>query len=245
MTRQKAVGLVLGGFGSLLLAAHDVFTLIQHMRDGGATGVLAKKVLGFGCATVASLSYAGASVYAGKHVSKDVHWLVVAVVENGMGFAFISVSMVWEFFYPAMGYPPHLAFFLSMSAQTVYSILYLGVGVTAVALAAFFYVLRRSGPLVVNSAGYLVPVVAVIIGAVFNGELSHMPLIVKVVDLVALAITISGCLVLADAVRKAGGKGEGTDDVEGDMSFLMADEDAIDEWETMDTVSTDIGTMDF
>ncbi len=149
LTRNRALGFVLGFVGIVVLVGPAALAGL-----GGSTGrVLAQlAVLG------GALCYASQSVLVRLILKGDVMVASAAIVAIGAAISLpiaLVVDQPWN---------------LSPSVTSIWAVIWMGIGPTAIATLAFFKLIGSAGPTFVSLVNYCVPVVAVFLGVVILGE---------------------------------------------------------------------------
>jgi drug/metabolite transporter (DMT)-like permease len=149
LTRNRALGFVLGFVGIVVLVGPAALAGL-----GGSTGrVLAQlAVLG------GALCYASQSVLVRLTLKGDVMVASAAIVAIGAAISLpiaLVVDQPWN---------------LSPSATSIWAVLWMGIGPTAIATLAFIKLIGSAGPTFMSLVNYCVPVVAVFLGVMLLGE---------------------------------------------------------------------------
>jgi drug/metabolite transporter (DMT)-like permease len=150
LTRNRALGFVLGFVGIVVLVGPAALAGL----GGSAAQVLAQlAVLG------GALCYATQSVLV-RLILKggDVMVASAAIVAIGAAISLpvaLVVDQPWN---------------LSPSATSVWAVIWMGIGPTAIATLAFIRLIGSAGPTFMSLVNYCVPVVAVFLGVVILGE---------------------------------------------------------------------------
>jgi len=150
LTRNRALGFVLGFVGIVVLVGPAALAGL-----GGSAGrVLAQlAVLG------GALCYASQSVLVRLTLKGgDVMVASAAIVAIGAAISLpvaLVVDQPWN---------------LSPSATSVWAVIWMGIGPTAIATLAFIRLIGSAGPTFMSLVNYCVPVVAVFLGVVILGE---------------------------------------------------------------------------
>jgi drug/metabolite transporter (DMT)-like permease len=166
MTGTRLAGLLVGLGGILLIFA-----------PWQALGLLSWGAL---ACLAAAASYGFAFVYEGKYLS-DPSWSPYATSAGQM----LLASGVLVLALPAGGFTP-----VHVSAGPVLAMLVLGIGSTGIAFALNYQLLASEGAVAASVVGYLLPVVSVLLGAVFLGEQLNLRVIAgMVVVLGGVALT--------------------------------------------------------
>jgi len=146
MNPARIAGLVLGLAGILLIFA-----------PWQASGLLSWGTL---ACLAAAASYGFAFVYEGRHLSgTDTSPYALAAGQMLLATGFLVLAM------PFGGITP-----VHLSPVAVVSVLVLGVGSTGIAFALNYQLLASEGAVAASVVGYLLPVVSVLLGAVFLHE---------------------------------------------------------------------------
>lgn len=148
ITLQRAVGLIVGFGGVLVLMSRD---LGQGAIAGALWGQLA--------VLMAAFSYANAAVFA-RHTMREVPALIQAFIPM-----VVADLLVWPFAFglEAQSIVPSLGL-------TWISLLWLGLLGSCVAYLLYFSLLHRIGPTRASMVTYLLAVVGVVLGVVFLQE---------------------------------------------------------------------------
>jgi drug/metabolite transporter (DMT)-like permease len=147
MTVQRVIGLFIGFIGVVVLLSEDLLA--------GVHG----SVLGQGAVILASIFYAGSSVYA-RRKTQSTPGLV-----RGAG-PLVSATVIMWLLAPVVENPfkiPHLPL-------TWIAILWLGVLGSGLALILWYYLLHEIGPTRTGMVTYIFPLGGVILGVIFLNE---------------------------------------------------------------------------
>lgn len=149
LTRNRALGFVLGFVGIVVLVGPAALAGL-----GGSAGrVLAQlAVLG------GALCYASQSVLVRLILKGDVMVASAAIVAIGAAISLpiaLVVDQPWN---------------LSPSLTSIWAVIWMGIGPTAIATLAFIRLIGSAGPTFMSLVNYCVPVVAVFLGVVILGE---------------------------------------------------------------------------
>ncbi len=170
------------GFAGLLLGFVGVGLLVTgDPGDGGASSRTAQ-LLGGGAVLFGSLSYAVGNVFARRRL-RGVPILVPAVGQNLAG---VLVVLPFALF----GLPEELP-----SLSAVAALFGLGVGGTGIAYLLYFGLLAQVGATRTSTVAYLMPVVALLYGAMFLDEAFTLR------ALVGLALILGGVAGVTGALR--------------------------------------------
>ncbi|MBB4686367.1 DMT family transporter [Amycolatopsis jiangsuensis] len=166
MTGTRVAGLVAGIAGILLIFA-----------PWHASGLLSWP--GLGCLAAAA-SYGFAFVYEGRYLTgTGVSPYALSGAQMLLATGFLVLAM------PFAGMTP-----VHLSPLAVIAVLVLGVGSTGIAFALNYQMLASEGAVATSMVGYLLPVVSVLLGAVFLHEQLNVRVIVgMVVVLGGVALT--------------------------------------------------------
>ncbi|WP_033295213.1 DMT family transporter [Amycolatopsis jejuensis] len=166
MTATRVAGLVIGLAGILLIFA-----------PWQATGLLSWGAL---ACLAAAASYGFAFVYEGRYLSgtgSSPYALAAGQMLLATGFLVLAM--------PFGGMTP-----VHLSPVALISVLVLGVGSTGIAFALNYQILASEGAVAASVVGYLLPVVSVLLGAVFlHEQLSFRVIAGMAVVLVGVALT--------------------------------------------------------
>lgn len=164
---RRSMGLVLGFAGSLLIFAPWDGNLAESL--GGALACLA-----------ASASYGVSYVYMGRYLTgRGVPPLVLSAAQLAAATAWLAIAT------PVAGLQP-----VALTPAVVISILILGVAGTGLAYVLNYRLIADEGPTAASTVTYLLPIVAVALGAAFLDEPLTARLVVGTgVVLVGVALT--------------------------------------------------------
>jgi drug/metabolite transporter (DMT)-like permease len=152
LTGARIAGLVAGLGGILLIFAP---WQASGLLSWGALSCLA-----------AAVSYGFAFVYEGKYLSGDSSPYALAAGQMLLATGFLALAM------PFGGLTP-----VHVSAGPLLAVLVLGVGSTGIAFVLNYQLLASEGAVAASVVGYLLPVVSVLLGAVFLAEQLHLRVI--------------------------------------------------------------------
>jgi len=149
LTRNRAVGFVLGFVGIVMLIGPAALAGL----GGSAARILAQlSVLG------GALCYASQSVLVRVTLRGDVMVASAAIVAIAAAISLpiaLVIDQPWN---------------LSPSTTSVWAVIWMGIGPTAIATLAFIKLIGSAGPTFMSLVNYGVPVVAVFLGVVMLGE---------------------------------------------------------------------------
>jgi len=160
-TREKAIGFVIGFIGLMLLIGPETV-----MQIGSVDGMAQLACLG------ASLSYATSSLIIRRAPKTDpITFSAVA----------LFVASLWVLPLGIANLPTE-----PLSIGTWSVLIWIGVVATGVAMVLRVSVISSAGSVFMSIAGYFVPVTALLVGALFGGE------VIALMDAVACALILSG-----------------------------------------------------
>jgi drug/metabolite transporter (DMT)-like permease len=160
------VGVLIGLAGVVILVVPDLAT--KGIR-GSALGALA--------VVLASLAYAVNALYLRRKMRR------VSVYEAALGQLAATAVLAIPFAAPSL---PSVHFALASMA----AVIALGVGGSAIGLLLYFYIMKSLGPVQATGVTLLVPVTAVIWGAILLREVVTVPIIIgMVVILTGIVLT--------------------------------------------------------
>jgi drug/metabolite transporter (DMT)-like permease len=152
LTRNRALGFLLGFAGIVVLMGPAALAGL----GGSAGGVLAQlAVLG------GALCYATQSVLVRVTLKGDVMVASAAIIAIAAAVSLpiaIVIDRPWT---------------LAPSATSVWAVVWMGIGPTAIATLAFIKLVGSAGPTFMSLVNYCVPVVAVFLGVAILGETPH------------------------------------------------------------------------
>jgi drug/metabolite transporter (DMT)-like permease len=148
MTVPRALGLLLGFAGIVLLFSRDVE--LEGFRSG---------LLGQAAVLAAAASYAGSSVFA-RRAFRDVPMLVQAAVP-----LFTADLLIW---FGALGFESPLV--IPERTITWTALAWLGLLGSCVAYLLYFYLINNEGSTRSTLVTYMFPVIGVALGVIFLGE---------------------------------------------------------------------------
>lgn len=146
MTLPKVLGLLIGFAGVVVLMSEDL---------GASTGSL----LGQGAVVLASIFYAGSSVYARKSTEN------ASGILRSVGPLLSSTAVLW-LVTPVFDRP----FRLPVLPLTWIALLWLGILGSGLAFVLLYYLIHAIGPTRATMVSYLFPLGGVILGVTFLGE---------------------------------------------------------------------------
>jgi drug/metabolite transporter (DMT)-like permease len=157
MSFLKVVGLLIGFAGVILCC-------FQKVTSGEPFDL--SEFWGYVLVTIASASYAVASVFSKKYLS-GIPGLYIATGQIISAAIMCTIgSLIWD-----LGLDPrHYRFFATANYLAWISVLYLSLFSTVVAYILYFYLIRTIGSVKQTMVGYLLPVFGVLFGAVFLKE---------------------------------------------------------------------------
>jgi drug/metabolite transporter (DMT)-like permease len=179
LTVTKIVGVLLGFAGVIILASRNI--------DG--TQVALDNLLGQGAIVLAALLFAWTTVYTRQTLrDQPVSPLALAVgastVSGVFMIAWFLVSLLFGATLPAIS---------TLQTDTLVSIFMLGVFNTLIAVVLANYVIRELGASRANMQAYIVPIIALVLGAIFLDEVIDLTVITgSVVILLGVAIATFG-----------------------------------------------------
>ena len=174
MTLNKVVGLLIGFAGIILIVSRDI---------NGTEFIKGSNLLVFlgqGAVLLASILYAGSSVFAKRRLkglsptvqglvpllaSTVVLWLFVPIVDNPVNFP--QSDLVW------------------------FSLLWLGILGTGIAFLLYFFLIHSVGPTRATLVTYVFPIVGVLLGVVFLNELLDWKLVMGTVLVVGSIVIVN------------------------------------------------------
>ena len=169
--RRAVIGLFLGFVGIVLLSLKSFI--------GGSSSThhltMARVVLGHAIIVVAVLSKAAASVLAHKFLS-HVRVLPLALGQTACG-AVVAIVASFLVDYTGVQTAAHAKRweFLRLATPDAWAaILYLGLCSSCIVYVLQFFLVQRAGAVRQMLVDYLTPVVGVVEGAIFKGELAHL-----------------------------------------------------------------------
>ncbi|HXF67304.1 MAG TPA: DMT family transporter [Burkholderiales bacterium] len=149
MTRNRVAGFVLGFVG--------VVVLIGPAARSGLTGS-PLEVLAQLAVLAGALCYAGQSVFARLALRGEVMVASAAIIALA-ALASAPVALIVD-----------RPWTLAPSAASVYAVIWIGIGPTAIATLAYLRLIGTAGPTFMSLVNYCVPVVALILGVALLGE---------------------------------------------------------------------------
>jgi drug/metabolite transporter (DMT)-like permease len=163
MNLPRAIGLVVGFMGILLLFSRDVG--LEGFRSG---------LLGQAAVLAAAISYAGSSVMA-RRSFRSVPLLVQASVP-----LFVADGVIWA---GALALEAPLR--IPQLPLTWFSLTWLGLLGSCLAYLLYFYLLTHEGPTRTTLVTYMFPVIGVGLGVIFLGESLDVRLVIGALLVVA------------------------------------------------------------
>lgn len=166
LTRTRVVGFAVGLLGVAVLLAPDI--AISGTNGGRFVTATAAVLL-------AALCYAVSAILSQRRPASDIVSSAAATTAIG---ALVMLS-VHRFSLPTSD-------LLGASAEALFAIVLLGVFSTALAAVFYFRLIERAGPAFVSQLNYLIPVWAVVLGAIVYGERPGVS------DYLAMAVILAG-----------------------------------------------------
>lgn len=163
MTVPRALGLLLGFAGILLLFSRDIG--LEGFRSG---------LLGQAAVLTAAISYAGSSVFA-RRAFREVPVLVQSAVP-----LFTADLLIWG---GALAFESPLA--LPSLPLTWIALLWLGLLGSCLAYLLYFYLINKEGSTRSTLVTYMFPVIGVALGVLFLGETLDARLVIGALMVVA------------------------------------------------------------
>ncbi|MEW6406452.1 MAG: DMT family transporter, partial [Chloroflexota bacterium] len=168
ITLQKALGLLIGFGGVLVLMSKDLFAS-QH-----------SSVIGQSAVVLASLFYAGSAVFARKYTQH---------VDNTVRGA--SVLVTAAIFMWAIGPFTEKPFEFPVLPITWTAVLWLGILGSGLAIIMLYYLIHEIGPTRTSLVTYLFPVGGVILGVIFLNELLSWQLLVGTLLIILSLVVVN------------------------------------------------------
>jgi drug/metabolite transporter (DMT)-like permease len=170
MTRNRVLGFILGFTGIVVLMGPSAFGGF----DGNSLATLSQLAILFGALCYAANSVLTRILARGDDilVASTVMLLIASVVTLP---AALYVDRPW---------------LLQTSAASLWSIIWLGVGPTAIATVAYFKLIASAGPTFMSLVSYMTPVVAVLMGVALLGETPGLNAYIAL-GLILLGIAVS------------------------------------------------------
>jgi len=168
MTTQRVIGLIVGFIGVIILLSKDL------------TGGVHSPLLGQGAVVLASIFYAGSSVYARK-VTQAAPGLV-----RGAAPLISATALMW-IIAPVVESP----FQTPQLPLTWIAVLWLGVLGSGLALIIWYYLLHEIGPTRAGTVAYVFPLGGVILGVIFLDEHLSWQLVVGALLIISSIIVVN------------------------------------------------------
>ncbi|MFN7087858.1 MAG: DMT family transporter [Burkholderiales bacterium] len=149
MTRLRAFGFVLGFAGIVVLTGPEALAGL----GGSASRILAQLAILAG-----ALCYATQSVIVRVKLQGDVMVASAAIIGIAAAISLplaLAVDRPWQ---------------LAPDASSVYAVIWIGIGPTAIATLAYLKLIASAGPTFMSLVNYCVPVVALFLGVALLGE---------------------------------------------------------------------------
>jgi drug/metabolite transporter (DMT)-like permease len=163
-TVKRGTGILMGFLGVVLVC-------LQGLVDEDASGTKDGQFpWGYILVTLASLSYAIASVFARRTLT-DVNGMLGAWGQIFFGALFsVVIALVVDFWFDLFDYGENYSFMNNVDALSIVAIAYLGIVSTVCAYLLYFYLVQRIGSVKQTMVGFLLPVFGAAEGALFLGE---------------------------------------------------------------------------
>jgi drug/metabolite transporter (DMT)-like permease len=168
MTLQRALGLIVGFIGVIILMSKDVNAEVHNSALGQAAVILA------------SVFYAGSSVYARK-TTQSAPGLVRGAAP------LVSATVIMWAMAPVVETP----FKVPQLLLTWIAILWLGVLGSGLALMLWYYLLHEIGPTRTGMVTYIFPLGGVILGVIFLNENLSWQLVVGALLIISSIIVVN------------------------------------------------------
>ena len=177
-----------GVFAGVLLGLAGMLILVGPHSVGGAP----VDPLGAGVALLGTMSWAAGSIYSRSvpKLSSSVHSSAIQLMTGGAAILLAAI-LLGNF---------HDFHVSAVSIRSALSLVYLVLAGSVVAFSAYMYLLGVSSPAVVATYAFVNPIVAVLLGAVFNAE----PLSPRILS--AGAVIVGAVALITLSGREGGGR---------------------------------------
>lgn len=185
ITVLKIIGLIVGFGGVVMVCLNQVYA--------STTPVTSHDIIGYIIVSLASASYAVASVFARKYLQGVPGDFVSTGQITSAAIIMVIVSLFWDLGLSGSNY----RFFYTASWQAWCSILYLSACSTLMAYLCYFYLIKTVGAVKQTMVGYLLPVFGVFEGALFLGEWQGLAWYFIVLEILGAVLICAGIAVVS------------------------------------------------
>jgi drug/metabolite transporter (DMT)-like permease len=185
ITLLKVFGLIIGFAGVILVCLNQVFASI--------TPISIHDIVGYIIVTLASASYAVASVFARKYLQGVPGDFVSTGQITSAAIIMVVLSLFWDLGLSGSNYK----FFFTASWQAWCSILYLSACSTLMAYLCYFYLIKTVGAVKQTMVGYLLPVFGVFEGALFLHEWDGLAWYFILLEIIGAILICAGIAVVS------------------------------------------------
>jgi drug/metabolite transporter (DMT)-like permease len=181
----KVFGLIVGFGGVVLVCLNQVYASVEPLT--------VHDIVGYIIVSLASASYAVASVFARKYLQGVPGDFVATGQITSAAIMMVIVSLFWDLGLSGS----HYRFFRTASWQAWGSIVYLAVCSTLMAYLCYFYLIKTVGAVKQTMVGYLLPVFGVFEGAMFLHEWDGLAWYFIVLEIVGAILICAGIAVVS------------------------------------------------